>query len=162
MVLFFPAGQSSFQWRFYAHMFLYYRPNFHWRAAVWCCVSGMQVSAMNIHFVLSNNDDNNNKCNNDNISVVMNNLPHYNPVNSLHNDHIHSNLSLWTFSGVSTTIDPFWDISLDLGPCPYSSSKADKTVPTSLADCLDRFTRPEHLGAWSLQAPGRLCGACVV
>lgn len=50
------------------------------------------------------------------------------------------------FSGVSTTIDPFWDISLDLGPCPYGSGKADKTVPSSLADCLERFTRPEHLG----------------
>ncbi|XP_045105886.1 ubiquitin carboxyl-terminal hydrolase 22-like isoform X3 [Portunus trituberculatus] len=50
-------------------------------------------------------------------------------------------------NGVSTTIDPFWDISLDLGPCPYGTSKADKTVPTSLADCLERFTRPEHLGS---------------
>lgn len=53
-------------------------------------------------------------------------------------------------SGVSTTIDPFWDISLDLGPCPYSngnSKQADKSSPTSLTDCLERFTRPEHLGS---------------
>ncbi|XP_018016624.1 ubiquitin carboxyl-terminal hydrolase 22, partial [Hyalella azteca] len=52
-------------------------------------------------------------------------------------------------NGVSTTIDPFWDISLDLGPCPYSgkSKGAAATAPTSLTDCLDRFTRPEHLGS---------------
>lgn len=37
-------------------------------------------------------------------------------------------------NNVSTTIDPFWDISLDLGP-------------KSLADCLERFTRQEHLGS---------------
>lgn len=65
--------------------------------------------------------------------------------------HTHSNLCLFHCSGVSTTIDPFWDISLDLGPCPYGNSKADKTVPTSLADCLDRFTRPEHLGVLRLR-----------
>lgn len=35
---------------------------------------------------------------------------------------------------VSTTIDPFWDISLDLGP-------------KSLLECLERFTRQEHLGS---------------
>ncbi|KAF4517421.1 hypothetical protein B566_EDAN005030 [Ephemera danica] len=44
--------------------------------------------------------------------------------------------------GVSTTIDPFWDISLDLGSVGEGSS-----VPTSLLDCLERFTRPEHLGS---------------
>lgn len=37
-------------------------------------------------------------------------------------------------NNVSTTIDPFWDISLDLGP-------------KSLLDCLERFTRREHLGS---------------
>lgn len=44
--------------------------------------------------------------------------------------------------GVSTTIDPFWDISLDLG-------EAQKGVgpPSSLQDCLERFTRAEHLGS---------------
>lgn len=49
------------------------------------------------------------------------------------------------FSGVSTTIDPFWDISLDLGPAP--SMGEGSSVPTSLTDCLERFTRPEHLGS---------------
>lgn len=38
-------------------------------------------------------------------------------------------------SGVSTTIDPFWDISLDVGG------------PGSLQSCLERFTRAEHLGS---------------
>lgn len=38
-------------------------------------------------------------------------------------------------SGVSTTIDPFWDISLDVAG------------PGSLQGCLERFTRAEHLGS---------------
>ena len=42
--------------------------------------------------------------------------------------------------GVSTTIDPFWDISLDLPAI---------TDSISLEDCLQRFTRPEHLGSMS-------------
>lgn len=42
--------------------------------------------------------------------------------------------------GVSTTIDPFWDISLDLGV-------VNQTSTPSLLDCLERFTRPEHLGS---------------
>lgn len=43
-------------------------------------------------------------------------------------------------SGVSTTIDPFWDISLDLGVVKETSTP-------SLQDCLKQFTRPEHLGS---------------
>lgn len=54
-------------------------------------------------------------------------------------------------SGVSTTIDPFWDISLDLGPTAGSAgmitSDGSGGVPTSLLDCLARFTRAEHLGS---------------
>ncbi|GLH06105.1 hypothetical protein R5R35_010104 [Gryllus longicercus] len=65
-------------------------------------------------------------------------------------------------NGVSTTIDPFWDISLDLATdIPTSSSesndsgqkssessqKSNEQEPTSLIDCLTRFTRPEHLGS---------------
>lgn len=42
--------------------------------------------------------------------------------------------------GVSTTIDPFWDISLDLG-------EDNSGPPKSLIDCLERFTRAEHLGS---------------
>ena len=79
---------------------------------------------------------------------------------------------------VSTTIDPFWDISLDLpannilpngksGSSSISnSSSASSSInstssgngskntsslnsgpPISLHDCLQRFTKPEHLGS---------------
>ena len=52
------------------------------------------------------------------------------------------------FSGVSTTVDPFWDISLDLGPSHCTkSSPGPNSAPTSLIDCLERFTRAEHLGS---------------
>jgi len=44
---------------------------------------------------------------------------------------------------VSTTIDPFWDISLDLP----TVLPAGQEGPLSLHNCLERFTRPEHLGA---------------
>lgn len=44
--------------------------------------------------------------------------------------------------GVSTTIDPFWDISLDLGEVHNGCGP-----PKSLIDCLERFTRAEHLGS---------------
>lgn len=44
--------------------------------------------------------------------------------------------------GVSTTIDPFWDISLDLPTLGDTDS-------ISLDDCLERFTQPEHLGSMS-------------
>ncbi|CAN8030243.1 unnamed protein product [Ixodes persulcatus] len=63
--------------------------------------------------------------------------------------------------GVSTTIDPFWDISLDLGPSSHLQQlmphpDAEDSEPTSLLDCLERFTRPEHLGS---SAKIR-CGQC--
>ncbi len=59
---------------------------------------------------------------------------------------------------VSTTIDPFWDISLDL---PAGGLTAGKLAgagghghagnaaghPVSLQNCLERFTRAEHLGS---------------
>jgi len=63
------------------------------------------------------------------------------------------NYKLVFISGVSTTVDPFWDISLDLGPSPSSkisattNNKQSNDVPTSLIDCLERFTRAEHLGS---------------
>ena len=40
-------------------------------------------------------------------------------------------------------LDPFWDISLDL---PTVLAK-DQTAPISLEYCLERFTKPEHLGS---------------
>ncbi|KAA8581067.1 hypothetical protein FQN60_002648, partial [Etheostoma spectabile] len=63
-------------------------------------------------------------------------------------------------SGVSTTIDPFWDISLDLpgsstpfwplspgGDGSALNGESHTTGATTLTDCLRRFTRPEHLGS---------------
>ena len=44
--------------------------------------------------------------------------------------------------GVSTTIDPFWDISLDLPAIADGST-------ISLDFCLNRFTQAEHLGSMS-------------
>ncbi|KAK0050992.1 ubiquitin carboxyl-terminal hydrolase 22 [Biomphalaria pfeifferi] len=84
-------------------------------------------------------------------------------------------------NNVSTTIDPIWDISLDLGPGPIHSSQVLSSIaaaavnntttsqttastefthspapgftnspgnyePTSLVECLKRFTKTEHLG----------------
>lgn len=58
--------------------------------------------------------------------------------------------------GVSSVEDPIWDFSLDLGPSLHmrqqrasSSTQAicDESEPRSLIDCLERFTRPEHLGS---------------
>lgn len=56
-------------------------------------------------------------------------------------------ICIFHFSGVSTTIDPFWDISLDLGPAAGASGSDTSGPPTSLLDCLERFTRAEHLGS---------------
>ena len=47
---------------------------------------------------------------------------------------------------MSTTIDPFWDISLDL-PTVLSGSGHVAGGPISLHSCLERFTKPEHLGS---------------
>ncbi|KAM7371966.1 hypothetical protein PAMP_009166 [Pampus punctatissimus] len=71
--------------------------------------------------------------------------------------------------GVSTTIDPFWDISLDLPGSstpfwPLSPGGDGSTVngeshlsgSTTLTDCLRRFTRPEHLGS----SAKIKCGGC--
>ncbi|XP_072044155.1 ubiquitin carboxyl-terminal hydrolase 22-like [Amphiura filiformis] len=108
---------------------------------------------------------------------------------------LQSDVTCQACCGVSTTVDPFWDISLDLGPSgshstgntssaatcssssnnhpppdignDNSSSSGSSTssysvhngdtglmsptgfddVPSSLDDCLRRFTRPEHLGS---------------
>lgn len=52
-------------------------------------------------------------------------------------------------SNVSTTIDPFWDISLDLGLNLYAATHSDNRneEPKTLVDCLERFTKPENLGS---------------
>ncbi|XP_066105578.1 ubiquitin carboxyl-terminal hydrolase 51 isoform X2 [Saccopteryx bilineata] len=73
---------------------------------------------------------------------------------------LQSDVTCQACHSVSTTIDPCWDISLDLpGSCATLSSqspeRADGTVSRndhipgipSLTDCLQWFTRPEHLGS---------------
>ncbi|XP_033122168.1 ubiquitin carboxyl-terminal hydrolase 22-like, partial [Anneissia japonica] len=92
---------------------------------------------------------------------------------------LQSDVTCQVCRGISTTVDPFWDISLDLGPSGShflnqsenisvisndsnssgSSCNSNENitnllsptgfedVPTSLDDCLRRFTRAEHLGS---------------
>ncbi|XP_050997297.1 ubiquitin carboxyl-terminal hydrolase 51 [Acomys russatus] len=67
---------------------------------------------------------------------------------------LQSDLTCHECHGVSTTIDPCWDISLDL-PSSYTPKRADSAVNRdgrksegpSLTDCLQWFTRPEDLGS---------------
>ena len=58
---------------------------------------------------------------------------------------------LQSCKNVSTTIDPFWDISLDLptvlGSGSGKAAAAAGGGPISLHSCLERFTKPEHLGS---------------
>ena len=56
-------------------------------------------------------------------------------------------VSLSPHRNVSTTIDPFWDISLDLGSSPCPSKVGESSAPKTLIDCLEHFTRPENLGS---------------
>ncbi|KAM9181434.1 LOW QUALITY PROTEIN: ubiquitin carboxyl-terminal hydrolase 51 [Dugong dugon] len=73
---------------------------------------------------------------------------------------LQSDVTCQACQGVSTTIDPCWDISLDLpGSCAtFTSQSPERTDSTvnrnhhipeipSLTDCLQWFTRPEHLGS---------------
>jgi ubiquitin carboxyl-terminal hydrolase 22/27/51 len=68
---------------------------------------------------------------------------------------LQSDLTCQVCHGVSTTIDPCWDISLDL-PGPYTPGRASSSTSSrdgqkprviSLTDCLKWFTRPEDLGS---------------
>ncbi|XP_077590561.1 ubiquitin carboxyl-terminal hydrolase 22-like isoform X5 [Stigmatopora nigra] len=82
---------------------------------------------------------------------------------------LQSDVTCQVCHGVSTTIDPFWDISLDLPGSstpfwPLSPGGDGGTVngeshlsgSTTLTDCLRRFTRPEHLGS----SAKIKCGSC--
>jgi ubiquitin carboxyl-terminal hydrolase 22/27/51 len=65
-------------------------------------------------------------------------------VDSIFTGKLQSDVVCQSCKNVSTTIDPFWDISLDL---PTVLTKDLQTVQISLQDCLERFTKPEHLGS---------------
>ncbi|XP_024120216.1 ubiquitin carboxyl-terminal hydrolase 22 isoform X2 [Oryzias melastigma] len=73
---------------------------------------------------------------------------------------LQSDVTCQVCHGVSTTIDPFWDISLDLpgsstpfwplspgGEVSVLNGEGHGGGATTLTDCLRRFTRPEHLGS---------------
>ncbi|MEJ1281221.1 hypothetical protein NN561_012170 [Cricetulus griseus] len=81
---------------------------------------------------------------------------------------LQSDVTCQACHGVSTTIDPCWDISLDfpgsctsfwpMSPGRESSMNGESHIPgiTTLTDCLQRFTRPEHLGS----SAKIKCGSC--
>ncbi|XP_060063391.1 ubiquitin carboxyl-terminal hydrolase 22-like [Ylistrum balloti] len=85
---------------------------------------------------------------------------------------LQSDVTCQQCNNVSTTIDPIWDISLDLGPGPPPggnnnsnsspnsgfSNSPGTYEPTSLLECLKRFTKPEHLGS-SAKIKCSTCGS---
>ncbi|KAM9774069.1 ubiquitin carboxyl-terminal hydrolase 22 isoform 3-T3 [Syngnathus typhle] len=107
-------------------------------------------------------DDNGKKANNPNHCNCI--------IDQIFTGGLQSDVTCQVCHGVSTTIDPFWDISLDL---PGSSTpfwplspvgkdgstlngESHATGATTLTDCLRRFTRPEHLGS----SAKIKCGGC--
>ncbi|KNC84947.1 hypothetical protein, variant [Sphaeroforma arctica JP610] len=68
---------------------------------------------------------------------------------------IQSDLRCLSCGTVSATIEPFWDISLDLHST-NNYKQAGSSVPQSLIECLERFTHPEKLGSDSKL----MCGTC--
>jgi ubiquitin carboxyl-terminal hydrolase 22/27/51 len=76
---------------------------------------------------------------------------------------LQSDVICQTCDGISTTIDPFRDISLDLAthhrapPKPFhgKSMPYNFSVPSNLLECLEKFTRQENLGEEKIY-----CGRC--
>ncbi|XP_058147069.1 ubiquitin carboxyl-terminal hydrolase 27 [Dasypus novemcinctus] len=108
-------------------------------------------------------------CKGDNVGKVANNPNHCNCIiDQIFTGGLQSDVTCQACHGVSTTIDPCWDISLDLpGSCTSfwplspgreSSVNGESHIPgiTTLTDCLRRFTRPEHLGS----SAKIKCGSC--
>ncbi|XP_035525945.1 ubiquitin carboxyl-terminal hydrolase 22 [Morone saxatilis] len=97
-------------------------------------------------------DDNGKKANNPNHCNCI--------IDQIFTGGLQSDVTCQVCHGVSTTIDPFWDISLDLpgsstpfwplspgGDGSALNGESHTTGATTLTDCLRRFTRPEHLGS---------------
>ncbi|XP_037133451.1 ubiquitin carboxyl-terminal hydrolase 22 isoform X2 [Syngnathus acus] len=98
-------------------------------------------------------DDNGKKANNPNHCNCI--------IDQIFTGGLQSDVTCQVCHGVSTTIDPFWDISLDLpgsstpfwplspggGGGSTLNGESHATGATTLTDCLRRFTRPEHLGS---------------
>uniref|UniRef100_A0A4W5Q538 Ubiquitin carboxyl-terminal hydrolase n=1 Tax=Hucho hucho TaxID=62062 RepID=A0A4W5Q538_9TELE len=97
-------------------------------------------------------DDNGKKANNPNNCNCI--------IDQIFTGGLQSDVTCQVCHGVSTTIDPFWDISLDLpgsstpfwplspgGDGSTLNGESHLSGATTLTDCLRRFTRPEHLGS---------------
>ncbi|XP_045658252.1 LOW QUALITY PROTEIN: ubiquitin carboxyl-terminal hydrolase 27-like [Ursus americanus] len=108
-------------------------------------------------------------CKGDDAGKAANNPNHCNCIiDQIFTGGLQSDVTCQACHGVSTTIDPCWDISLDLpGSCTSfwpmspgreSSVNGESHIPgiTTLTDCLRRFTRPEHLGS----SAKIKCGSC--
>ncbi|XP_053328084.1 ubiquitin carboxyl-terminal hydrolase 22 [Spea bombifrons] len=110
------------------------------------------IAALDVLHRHCKGDDNGKKANNPNHCNCI--------IDQIFTGGLQSDVTCQVCHGVSTTIDPFWDISLDL---PGSSTPFWPLSPgsdggvvngenhvsgtTTLTDCLRRFTRPEHLGS---------------
>lgn len=86
----------------------------------------------------SSSDTKDNKKKTDNVHAQCNCI-----IDQIFTGGLQSDVVCQACKGVSTTIDPFWDISLDLGEAHHPGCGP----PKSLIDCLERFTRAEHLGS---------------
>uniref|UniRef100_A0A8C2F513 Ubiquitin carboxyl-terminal hydrolase n=1 Tax=Cyprinus carpio TaxID=7962 RepID=A0A8C2F513_CYPCA len=110
------------------------------------------IAALDVLHRHCKGDDNGKKANNPNHCSCI--------IDQIFTGGLQSDVTCQVCHGVSTTIDPFWDISLDLpgSSTPFwpLSPGSDGSVvngdshpsgATTLTDCLRRFTRPEHLGS---------------
>ncbi|XP_041941610.1 ubiquitin carboxyl-terminal hydrolase 22-like isoform X3 [Alosa sapidissima] len=113
------------------------------------------IAALDVLHRHCKGDDNGKKANNPNHCSCI--------IDQIFTGGLQSDVTCQVCHGVSTTIDPFWDISLDLpgssspfwplspgtgpGTDPNANGENHGTGTTTLTDCLRRFTRPEHLGS---------------
>nr|XP_023654218.1 ubiquitin carboxyl-terminal hydrolase 22-like [Paramormyrops kingsleyae] len=109
-------------------------------------------------------------CKGDDNSKMTNNPNHCNCIiDQIFTGGLQSDVTCQVCHGVSTTIDPFCDISLDLpgssmpfwplspgGDGNVVNGESHLSGSTTLTDCLRRFTRPEHLGS----SAKIKCGGC--
>ncbi|XP_006902972.1 PREDICTED: ubiquitin carboxyl-terminal hydrolase 22-A-like [Elephantulus edwardii] len=108
-------------------------------------------------------------CKGDDVGKAASNPNHCNCIiDQIFTGGLQSDVTCQACHGVSTTIDPYWDISLDLpgsctsfwpmNPGKESNMNGESHIPgvTTLMDCLRRFTRPEHLGS----SAKIKCGSC--
>ncbi|TSK87591.1 Ubiquitin carboxyl-terminal hydrolase 22 [Bagarius yarrelli] len=119
------------------------------------------IAALDVLHRHCKDDDNGKKANNPNHCNCI--------IDQIFTGGLQSDVTCQVCHGVSTTIDPFWDISLDLpgsstpfwplspgGDSAVVNGEGHMTGSTTLTDCLRRFTRPEHLGS----SAKIKCGGC--